>query len=130
MPSDAVLDGKNSGPAIGQAKSALSDFLPESVCQRLDGEQIGEIERAARDWMRASGRQLPVDIRVSLPGPFRGFFLNVMAGSERRSKSRRRTERQRRRLATAGNVIFTACLVGVMYSGLVIGALAFSGIVE
>lgn len=132
MPSDITAGRSQPAPAQEQEQAAagFADFLPETLRRELGTRQVAEIEEAARAWAQARGRTLPVDIRFSLPLPFRGIFVNVLAGGERRSRSRQRADRARRPLATAGNVVFTACLVGVMYSGLVIGVLAFSGIVE
>lgn len=130
MPSDLTMnEGCEALPAPATG-GKLADFLPAKVCRQLAEQDLVAIEDAARQWMRERGRSLPVDIRFSIPLPFRGIFVNVMAGGERRSKNRRRTERRRRPLATAGNVIFTASLVGLMYTGMLVGTLVFSGIVE
>lgn len=130
MPSEITMDEGCGTRPLAATGARFADFLPEQLSQRLAEQDVTAIEQAARQWMRSRGRPLPVDIRFSVPLPFRGIFVNVLAGRERRSSARRRTERRRRPLATAGNVIFTATLVGVIYTGLLIGTLVFSGIVE
>jgi hypothetical protein len=130
MPSDMAVDTGGGPRQIEPAAAGLADFLPEMLRHDLSSEQLAAIEHAARDWSHARGRRLPVDLRFSLPLPFRGVFVNVMAGSERRSRARRTEERQRRPLATVGNVMVMTCMVGLLYSALLLAALALSGIVE
>jgi hypothetical protein len=130
MPSDIAIGTGQSLQPDPAVPAGIADFLPEMLRHDLSREQVAAIERAAQDWTRARGRQLPVDLRFSLPLPFRGVFVNVMAGSERRSRARRAEERRHRPLATVGNVMLMTCMVGLLYSALLLAALALSGIVE
>jgi hypothetical protein len=56
----------------------------------------------------------PVNLRLTLPTPWGRAFVVLLAGHERRSPTRRRLERARHRLATAGNA-----LVMLAFGGLV-----------
>ncbi len=47
----------------------------------------------------------PVNIRLTIPLPFRSYYLTIVAGPERRSKERRGDERKKHPLLTIGNVI-------------------------
>ena len=49
--------------------------------------------------------QHAVDIRLSLPLPFGHYYLTIVAGRERRSAARRASERSRRPLMTAANMV-------------------------
>jgi hypothetical protein len=64
----------------------------------------------------------PVDIRLSLPLPFGRYYLTLVAGPERRSRRRLADDRQRRPLATLGNLVF------FFFSALGINALAMLGL--
>jgi len=130
MPSDAAIVGHHARQAIGPTAAGLAEYLPETLRRELSPGQLVEIEQAAREWMQTRGRALPVDIRFSLPLPFRGVFVNILAGSEQRSRTRREQECQRRRLASVGNLLVAICVIAFLNGGLLIGALALSGIVE
>ncbi|MEZ5668591.1 MAG: hypothetical protein R3F55_14340 [Alphaproteobacteria bacterium] len=130
MPSDLAVGAAEAVPAQPGTPADFRDFLPARLKQILGTDELVALDEAARSWAAARGRRLPVDIRLSLPFARRGVFVNVLAGRERRGRDRLRRERTRRPLATVGNVIFMTMLVGLAYSGLIVGALAFSGIVE
>lgn len=129
MPTDAAIDATHARQRREPAP-AFADFLPETLRQTLSAEQLAAIEQAAVAWTRARARTLPVDIRLSLPLPFRRLFLTVLAGSDRRGAARRAAERRLRPLATAGNLLVMAFLVSLVYAGLLLAALALSGVVE
>ena len=63
---------------------------------------------ASREW---SGH--PVNIRLTIPLPFRSFYITIVAGPERRSKERRVSERKKHPLITAGNVLVYMMIGGV-----------------
>lgn len=62
----------------------------------------------------------PVDLRLTIPVPGRPMFVSVLAGPERRSKTRRSLERKRHPLRTLGNLVFLGSgLIGIYVLGLV-----------
>jgi hypothetical protein len=75
--------------------------MPEDVFNSLTELQLAAIERALD-----SGRWQahPLDIRLSLPFFWRRCYLVLLAGPERRSAERRRSERIERPLRTIGNM--------------------------
>jgi hypothetical protein len=75
--------------------------MPEDVGNSLTELQLATIERALD-----SGRWQahPLDIRLSLPFFWRRCYLVLLAGPERRSAERRRSERIERPLRTIGNM--------------------------
>ena len=46
----------------------------------------------------------PVNIRITIPLPFRRYYLTIVAGPERRSRERRISERKKHPLFTPGNI--------------------------
>ncbi len=68
---------------------------------------------------RWSGRDHPLNIRVSLPLLFGRYYVVVLAGKERRGAERRKEERQKHPLWTAANTIF------LFAAGFIMGVLAF-----
>lgn len=130
MPSDLAISSGAAREGTQPPPAALADFLPEMLRHDLTREQLAAIERAAIDWSKARGRTLPVDLRLSVPLPFRRIFFNVAAGREQRGPQRRAEERLRRPVATVGNVLAMTFVVSLLYGGLLLAALALSGIVE
>jgi len=104
----------NTGP---EHPVPLLDRLPEALRASLTPEQQQAFSAFAEP---ATANVHPVDLRVTVPVPGRPVFLSVLAGPERRSKSRRAVERQRHPLHTIGNIIFLgSSLFGVYVLGLV-----------
>ncbi len=58
----------------------------------------------------------PVDVRLTIPLPFRSYYLTIVAGPEKRCKQRRAVERKKHPLFTMGNVI--VCIVAGIICGL------------
>ena len=65
-------------------------------------------DRTSQEW---SGH--PVNIRLTIPLPFRSFYVTIVAGPERRSQERRASERKKHPLITAGNVLVYMMIGGV-----------------
>jgi hypothetical protein len=64
----------------------------------------------------------PVDVRLTIPLPFRSFYLTIIAGPEKRGKQRRADERKKHPLLTFGNMIvclFAGSVFGLSVLGLV-----------
>lgn len=94
----------------------LLERLPEAIRDSLTPEQRQALSAFAAP---PPANPHPVDLRVTLPVPGRPMFLSVLAGPERRSRSRRTLERQRHPLHTIGNIVFLGTsLVGVYVLGL------------
>ncbi len=75
----------------------------------FDPEVAERQSPGGRNW----GSDHPVNLRVSIPLPFRRVYLTIVGGQERRSPQRRRAERKRHPLATWGNLAFLVA-VGVV----------------
>lgn len=56
----------------------------------------------SRDW----GGQHPINLRVTLPLPFRRWYVTLVAGPERRSSERLQQEREKHPLETLPNLMF------------------------
>jgi hypothetical protein len=52
-----------------------------------------------------------LDLRLTVPWLFGGFYMVFLAGKERRPKNRRQSERKERKLFTSGNLRFLIMLV-------------------
>ena len=59
----------------------------------------GNLER-----INAEPAQYPVNLRITVPFPFRPIFLTLIIGPERRGRERRRAERVRHPINTWGNL--------------------------
>jgi hypothetical protein len=70
----------------------------------------------------AAGNAHPVDLRVTVPVPGRPMFVSVLAGPERRSKTRCSLECARHPLRTIGNIVFLGSSLIRIY---VLGMVAF-----
>lgn len=91
----------------------LLERLPPKIREQLSPEAAAAIADAASQSIEAH----PVDIRLSLPLPFRRFYLAVLAGGERRSPQRLDAESRRRRLVRAANVVFVLAVLVMFYAG-------------
>ncbi|MBT6405293.1 MAG: hypothetical protein HOK11_12765 [Rhodospirillaceae bacterium] len=95
----------------------LLDRLPETLRASLTPEQQQAFSAFAEP---AAGNAHPVDLRVTVPVPGRPMFVSVLAGPERRSRTRRSLERAHHPLRTFGNIVFLgSSLVGVYVLGMV-----------
>ncbi|MGQ0663060.1 MAG: hypothetical protein ACT4P2_05640 [Pseudomonadota bacterium] len=116
----------NSSTASSDAEWLLAR-LPSELLAKLSDDLRAALVAAAqnRPWV-----DHPVDIRMSIPLPFNRFYLALVAGPERRPQQRRHVERQVRRLASIGNVLFVLTSVFLSYGVLVLAALLVSSILE
>ena len=55
-----------------------------------------------------------VDLRVSLPIPFRRMYMVLLIGGEKRSRNRRSYDRRSQPLVTAGNIVFGLFFFGML----------------
>ena len=65
--------------------------IPKDVAHSFSDDQLLAIKQAFAD---AAPREHSIDFRVSVPLPLRRFYLVLLVGPERRTKPRRRRERQ------------------------------------
>lgn len=115
-------DGTARTPMASMATTALFDRLPPEILASLSAHQRNAIAAAADigGW-----KPHRVNIRLSIPLLPKRWYLTIVAGPERRSAARRRTERRRHPLHTAGNLAFVF-LTAVAFYGVAIGAILFS----
>ncbi len=94
--------------------------MPERMRDDFTKEQLAALRDAARhcEW----GKH-PVDLRWSLPGLFKRYYLVVLAGPERRGDQRHLEERRQRSPTSLASVLF---LVGLATGGTVLGGLIFT----
>ena len=71
----------------------------ESVLKQTTG---GSAETSETAW----AGEHSINVRISFPLGFGRYYLTLVAGKERRSDGRRKDERQRHPLITAGNMAF------------------------
>ena len=81
--------------------------LPVDVRTGLTERQQSAILEAAESF---SGTNHTTDIRLSIPILNKRYYLVLLGGEERRSKTRRAEERGRFPLATSGNLVFLSML--------------------
>lgn len=74
----------------------------------------------------AAWQSHPVDIPLSVGG----FYLRLVIGRERRSKERRKNDREARQLGTIGNMLFAGGISGVVFSVLIVVVLVYSSILS
>ena len=104
-------------PRIDQDDAFVARFLgkiPSDIAQSFSDAQLEAVVAAfgTRRW-----RIHPVDIRLTIPLVGRAYYLVLIAGLDRRSSQRRRSDRIARPIATLGNAIFAAVFfTGVLFS--------------
>lgn len=91
--------------------AALERFLknlPENVASSFNAEQLQAMQNAlqATQW-----RRHPVDIRLTVPLLWKKFYVVLVAGPERRSQQRLRSDRSKNPIWTFRNVFFVLFLV-------------------
>lgn len=101
---------------------SIFDRLPPDILGGLSVEQRAAIASAAGQWDAKSHR---VNIRISLPLLPERWYLTVLGGPERRTVERRRVERVRNPVRTAGNLVFIF-LAALGFYGVAAAALLFS----
>ena len=75
-------------------------------------------------------RDHSVDLRVSVPIPYRPFYLTLIDDPEKRSTERRGLERMKHPLLKAGNVVFIIGSTLVLLGTVIVATLLFTSIVE
>ncbi len=101
---------------------SILDRLPPDVLGSLSAEQRAAIAVASGDWKNGFHR---VNIRFTLPLLPKRWYVTVLGGPERRTVERRRIERARNPLRTAGNMAFIFVTALIFY-GVGAAALLFS----
>ena len=124
--SDRDLEAEESVARTIQA-NWLFARLPPWVVDTMTNEQKEAIHNAISDNI---GNIPPVNIRVFLPWFGRRFYMTVLAGEEKRSRERRKHERQKYPLRTVANVFFFIGLATLFYMVALIGLALHSAIIE
>ena len=115
-------DKDDSGPA-----DIIFQSLPQMIRESLTEEQTAALRVALTEkpW-----RDHSVDLRVSVPIPYRPFYLTLVGNPEKRSRDRRLLERLKHPLLKAGNVLFIIASA-LLLCGITIAAiLLYSSVVE
>jgi len=101
--------------------------LPQMIRESLTEEQTAALRDVLRDkpW-----NQHAIDMRVSVPIPYRPFYLTLVGDPERRSTERRNVERQKHPLLKLGNVVFIILAALLLYGVTIAATLLFSSIIE
>lgn len=100
----------------------LLDRLPPHILGGLSVEQRSAIAAAAGQWNAKTHR---VNIRLSVPLLPKRWYFTVLGGPERRTAERRRVERSRNPVRTAGNMAFII-LTALTFYGVAAAILLFS----
>ena len=111
-----------------------ADNALETLLERLPPEVMESLSDAERQalWQAANPitwRRHPINIRMTIPGLTRRYFVTVVGGVEQRSPERVRRERRVHPLRTAGNILFLFGLGGSFYLLAVVGLFLFSRLV-
>lgn len=109
MPLDSSALVKSAGTQNGLFEAMLGR-LPETVRSSLSEVQLSALREAseALKW----GKH-PVDIRLSIPSLFNRYYLVLIAGKERRGKTRLDEERKRHPFSKLYNFLFIGALVAL-----------------
>ena len=97
----------------------MGEVRAEGFLRAIDPVVRAGLSLKQEDAIRAAARQdswkrHPVDIRLALPSPVGRFYLALVCGRERRSTARLAIERDRNRLASAGNVAMLGGVVAIL----------------
>lgn len=116
-------DGSYSSSIDAAAPShTFLDRLPPEILGGLSIEQRTAIAAASGDWKGGAHR---VNLRISLPLLPKRWYFTVLGGPERRTAARRRAERARNPVRTAGNMAFIVVTAMTFY-GIAAAMLLFS----
>ncbi|MFC3230903.1 hypothetical protein ACFOGJ_26900 [Marinibaculum pumilum] len=85
--------------------------IPKETWPTFTEDQLFAIKRAFG--ARYRGAHM-VDLRVSLPIPFRRMYMVLLIGGEKRSRNRRSYDRRSQPLVTAGNIVFGLFFFGML----------------
>lgn len=106
----------------GLPSNTILDRLPPQILGGLSVEQRTAIAAAAGQWQAKSHR---VNIRLTLPLLPKRWYFTLLGGPERRTVERRRSERARNPVRTAGNLAFIF-LAALTFYGVGAAVLLFS----
>jgi hypothetical protein len=109
----------------------MADVHAEQLMRSIEPDIRHSLSPAQEAAIRAAATRNPwvdhpVDLRLSLPLPFGRIYLTLLAGRERRSAARRRSERHP--LDSLGNVCFAAGAT-VMLAALAFSAATLLGLI-
>ncbi|MSP51244.1 MAG: hypothetical protein EXQ91_02445 [Alphaproteobacteria bacterium] len=85
------MSGKQSNTVINHAEEVL-ERMPAIIRESLSPDQKKAFYAALKD---TPWREHAVDMRLTLPVPFRPFYLTLVGDPEKRSPERRGNERSR-----------------------------------
>ena len=108
--------------AGGRGESLLRQLLshmPADVRAGLSDEQNAALAAAAD---RCAWEGHEIDLRLSIPLPFKRYYFVLLGGQERRRKKRRVEERGRHPITTLRNLLFLGVFTSVFT---MVGALAW-----
>lgn len=107
-------DGSHAPTSDADSRSqTILDRLPPDILGGLSVEQRAAIAAASGDWKGGAHR---VNLRVSMPFLPKRWYLTVLGGPERRTIARRKAERARNPVRTAGNMAFIFVTAMTFYS--------------
>ncbi len=112
---------------VSTAGASILDRIPPHILAGFTAEQRAAIGAAARD-SAVSARA--VNLRLSIPFPFRRVYLTILAGRERRGDERRKSDRGAHPLRTAGNFMFVIAAAIGFYVIAAVSILVYSSILE
>lgn len=92
---------------------SILERLPPHILGGLTVEQRAAIAVASGHWKGGTHR---VNLRVSVPFLPKRWYLTVLGGPERRTTARRKAERMRNPVRTAGNMAFIFVTALTFYS--------------
>lgn len=96
--------------------------LPPHILGGLTAEQRRSIASAAG---QPGWSDHPINIRISVPFLPTRWYVTIVGGPERRASARRRADRVRNPLCTAGNFAFVL-LAAILFYGLAAAAMLIS----
>ncbi|MCG8357656.1 MAG: hypothetical protein MI920_19005 [Kiloniellales bacterium] len=85
-----------------RAEGVIRGIEP-TIRESLTAEQEAAIRDAVR---RNPWGEHPVDIRLSLPLPWRRYYVTLVAGPEKRNTARRQADRRKYPILRLGNIFF------------------------
>jgi hypothetical protein len=92
----------------GTIRDRLLGPMNPEIAKSFSEIQLRELERVIA---AAPARRLPIDIRITVPFFWRRYFITLLAGPERRSPERLKSERAKHALWTFANVCFFVFLL-------------------
>lgn len=106
---------RDSEPKVDERFKRFLSYLPEDVAGSLTKQHLQGICAAlqATQWRRHT-----VDIRFSVPLPWKPFYIVFLAGPERRSHNRRNAAREQFPIWTPANILLIVGLniLGILFA--------------